>query len=159
MMKLFQNFWKAVGSFFFLVLMIPLNSMTLSAYADCISAKKANLRTEPTTKSSISWKVFQNMPLRKIKTEENWVQVKDVDGQSHWIFHRLLTKDYTCAVIKVPKAHLRSGPGTQYQKIPGIAVAEKYTAFKFLLAKNGWAKLEDEYGQRLWVARKLIWVQ
>ncbi len=129
------------------------------ASALCIKSKRANLRTGPSTKSRISWPVILNMPLRKIGAKGKWLNIVDVDGEKHWVFSSLVTSKNKCATIKVKKATLRSGPGTQYPAIKKQPTAEKYTCFQLVKIKGKWAQLKDEFGQKLWVFRDLIWVQ
>ena len=142
------------------VLIFSLLFFTLqTANALCVKANKANLRSGPGTKYEKTWEVFRYMPFRELEKKGKWYKVRDLDGDTHWIFHKLVTKDYNCAVIKVKKANLRTGPGTKYKKVAFFPSAEKYTSFKLLKTKGGWAHLLDEQGDKSWVSRKLVWVQ
>ena len=133
-------------------------SFHLSANALCINAKKANLRSGPSTKKQISWEVFKYMPLVEVKRKGKWIRVKDFEGDYHWVFKSLVTKKFQCAVVKVDKANLRTGPGTKHGLAKDLPSVDKYTVFKLNKIKGKWAKVTDSFGDSYWVFRKLIWV-
>lgn len=132
--------------------------MAAQAEALCVKASKANLRAGPSTKNQITWEVYKYMPLIEKKRQGSWVYVKDFEGDRHWIYKGLVTKDFQCAVVKVDRANLRTGPGTSHKKADDLPYAEKYMTFKFLRTKGNWAQVMDTYGDKYWVFRKLIWV-
>jgi len=125
----------------------------------CVTSNKANLRSGPGTNFSISWEVLKYMPFRVLKKQKGWYRVKDVDGDVHWIFSKLVSKSLKCAVVKVKMANLRTGPGTKYSHSKVYPKAKKFDSFKLLKTKGKWARLEDEDKDRYWVFRELIWVQ
>lgn len=132
--------------------------IAIEAQSLCVKASKANLRAGPSTKDQITWEVYKYMPLIEKSRKGSWVQVKDFEGDTHWIFKSLVTSDYKCAVVKADKANLRLGPGTHHKKASDLPTAEKYMTFKFLRSKGDWAEVMDTYGDKYWVFRKLIWV-
>ena len=136
---------------------LALLSMPQMAMALCVTAEKANLRSGPSTKYRISWKVYRDMPLRRLSRKGSWYRVADVDGEKHWIHKNLVTGKYKCAVVKRDKVNLRRGPGTKYGKVDK---GKKYEAFKYVRRhskKKNWAQVKDAYGT-YWIHRKLIWV-
>jgi len=70
----------------------------------------------------------------------------------------LVTRAMRCAVVKVDKANVRTGPGTQYATSPWGPV-EKYYAFKVTGSKGEWVKVQDEVLNDGWVAKRLLWIQ
>jgi SH3-like domain-containing protein len=143
---------------FFAVLLMALLFFSRHSFALCIKASIANLRSGPGTNHEKTWQVFKYMPLRKMTKKGNWYKVKDVDGDVHWVFGKLVTEKITCAAVKVEKANIRSGPGKKFRTIdisPGI----KYDSFKVLKTKGSWVKVEDEFGDVGWVFRQLLWIQ
>ena len=130
----------------------------VSASALCIKVSEANLRAGPGTNYEKSWEVFKYMPLKKIGQQGKWYQVEDVDGDTHWVYSRLATSAMQCAVVKVDKANVRTGPGTRYAK-SGISPVEKYYAFKVIGSKGEWANVQDEVSNTGWIAKSLIWMQ
>ena len=133
-------------------------SIPLSAQALCVSAEKANLRSGPSTKKQVTWEVFKYMPLRKIKRKGSWIQVKDFEGDTHWVFKSLVTSKYQCAVIKAKTANLRTGPGTKFKKPSDMPSVKKFAVFRLNRIKGKWAKITDSYGDSYWVARSLVWI-
>jgi len=137
-----------------LLLFITLND----AYALCVNVPKANLRSGPGTRYERTWQVFKYMPFKRLARKGNWFKVIDVDGDIHWIYRKLVTDKFKCAVVKVDKANVRSGPGTNYEKNI-LSPAFKYYSFKVLKIKGSWVKVEDEYGDTGWIFRRLLWIQ
>jgi SH3-like domain-containing protein len=128
------------------------------SHALCVNVPEANLRKGPGTKYDKTWEVFKYMPFLKIGQKGNWYKVKDVDGDIHWIYKKLVTDKFRCAVVKVDKANVRSGPGTKYSK-KALSPALKYDSFKVLKIKSSWVKVIDEFGDTGWIFRKLLWIQ
>jgi len=130
----------------------------LEAQALCVKTAKANLRSGPDKSFPITWSVYKYMPLKKIRARGNWIKVKDVDGDYHWI-HKNTINNTACAVTKVRKANLRRGPGMKYKLVSFFPSAKKYTSFKFIKLHKNWAKLADGDGDIYWTHRSLIWIQ
>ena len=128
------------------------------SHALCIQVAEANLRSGPGTKYEKTWEVFKYMPFNKISQKGSWYKVKDVDGDVHWVYKKLVTSKFKCAVVKVDKANVRSGPGTKYST-NALSPALKYDSFKVISTKPSWVKVVDEFGDTGWLSRKLVWVQ
>ena len=129
-----------------------------NAYSLCVKTSDANLRSGPGTKHKKTWEVFKYMPFKKVGRQGNWYKVKDVDGDIHWVYHTLVTDEYRCAVVKIKKANVRNGPGTNY-KLNILSPALKYYSFKVIGKKQSWVKVMDEYEDKGWIYRKLLWIQ
>ena len=129
-----------------------------TASALCIGVPEANLRQGPATQYEKSWEVFKYMPLKKIGQEGKWYKVEDVDGDIHWVYSRLTTNGMRCAVVKVDKANVRTGPGTRFAKSP-LSPVDKYYSFKIIDSKGAWVKVQDEVFNDGWVAKSLLWTQ
>ncbi len=128
------------------------------AYALCVNVSMANLRKGPGTNYKKTWHVFKYMPFKKITKKGGWYKVQDVDGDVHWIYSKLVTGKIKCAVVKVDKANVRSGPGTKFRKNV-LSPALKYDSFKVIKRKGSWVKVIDEFGDTGWIFRKLLWIQ
>jgi len=141
----------------------PIQILALAAFvlagpvsAACVHVPEANLRKGPGTEHDKSWEVYKYMPLKQISQQGDWYQVSDLDGDKHWIFRNLLTEKIKCAVVKVNKANIRSGPGTNFGKTP-LDQVEKYYAFKVIGEQGDWVQVEDEVGNKGWLHSKLLW--
>jgi SH3-like domain-containing protein len=142
-------FWVLVITFLFI--------LDGFASALCVHVPTANLRSGPGTKYEKSWQVFKYMPFKKIKTKGNWYKIQDIDGDYHWIYKKLVTNKFNCAVVKVNEANVRSGPGTKYGK-KEFGPALKYDTFKVVKRKKSWVNVVDEFGNTGWIFRKLLWI-
>jgi SH3-like domain-containing protein len=138
---------------FFSILII----FTSTSHALCVNVPEANLREGPGTKHDKTWEVYKYMPFKKIGEKGNWYKVSDVDGDTHWIYKKLVTSKIECAVVKVDKANLRTGPGTNYKQSP-LGPADKYVTFKVIKRQGSWVKVMDELGETGWIFRKLVWI-
>jgi SH3-like domain-containing protein len=147
MKKIF--FWGLLLTFLFIF-----NS---HAGAICVSASTANLRTGPGTKYEKSWQVFKYMPFKKLLKQGNWYKIRDVDGDDHWIYNKLVTEKFNCAVVKVEKANVRTGAGTTFP-LKEFGPALIHDTFKVIKRQGQWVNVIDEYGNTGWVFRKLLWI-
>lgn len=129
-----------------------------NAYSLCVTADTANLRAGPGTKYEISWQVFKYMPLKKLSKQGNWYRVQDFEGDTHWIYNKLVTDKYKCAVVNVDEANVRSGPGTKYKKTI-LSPLILYESVKILNTKGSWVNAMYESGDTGWIFRKLLWIQ
>ncbi len=138
-----------------IILLFFISSNTLAL---CVKVQTANLRSGPGTKYEKTWQVFKYMPLKKIGSKGKWYKVRDVDGDVHWIYKKLVTSKYRCAVVKAREANIRKGPGTKYKKTD-LSPAIKYDTFKVIKIKGDWVKVVDEFGEVGWIYKKLLWIQ
>lgn len=135
-----------------LILLVSFNANAL-----CVKYNEANLRSGPGSKYKVTWKVSQYTPLLQIDKKGGWYQVRDQDGDEHWVYRSVVSRDMKCAAVKTNKASLRTGPGTN-NSLGDIHFADKYTAFKRLdIADNGWYKVQASWGSIYWVHPNLLW--
>lgn len=128
------------------------------AFALCVNVPEANLRGGPGTRYEKRWLVFKYTALKKIAKRRGWYKVRDVDGDLHWIHGKLVTAKIKCSVVKVDKANVRTGPGTRFKK-SAMSPAIKYDSFRVIKRKGSWIKVVDEFGDKGWIFRKLLWIQ
>ena len=133
--------------------------LVFNGYANalCVNVSEANLRKGPGTNYKITWQVTKYTPLKKISKKGNWYKVKDVDGDEHWIYRKLVTDKFRCAAVKVDEANIRTGPGLEFEKT-SISPAVKYESFKVEKIKGSWVRVKDEFGFTGWMFRKLLWI-
>ncbi len=149
----FQWTWVLVLQFFILVFVVDANAQSL-----CASKPGVVLRRNPTSKASVSWKVPKYMPFMATGKRQGsgWLEVKDVDGQSHWVEGRLMTNSWNCVVVRTKSTRLRMGPGKQFQPSP-LGLADRYTAFLDLGGEDGWTQIENDDGEKGWVNMDHLW--
>ena len=147
----------------FITLILTLAGILLPgvmAEALCIKDKKANLRQGPGKHYEKLWTVFKYMPFKRLGKKGNWLRVQDLEGDIYWVYKKITTNKYMCAVIKNDKTKLRQGPGTKFPEVEWkLPINNKYFSMKVLEIKNSWVHAEDSEGDRAWVYRPLVWVQ
>jgi SH3-like domain-containing protein len=119
----------------------------------CVKAPRANLRAGPGAKFRVTWEVNRNMPLLQVGREGEWIKVRDVDGDLHWVSEKLITGQQDCVTVKAEHANIRKSPSN---KADTWFTVEKYTSFHRIGQKDNWVKIEYE-GETMWVAQSLVW--
>jgi len=119
----------------------------------CVTSPRANLRAGPGKEHRVTWEVNRFMPLLQIGQQDDWIRVRDVDGDTHWIFGELVTERIDCITIKELRANIRKSPSSAGGK---WFTVEKYTSFKRVETKGKWVKIEY-MGQEMWVFNTLVW--
>lgn len=134
--------------------------LTGSAAALCVTAPRANLRCGPGPQYKKTWEVYKYMPFEKVgvSVSGTWYAVKDVDGDIHWIYKKLVSESCRCAVVTTDNVAARTGPGTKYAK-SRLNPANKYYCFRVMQKKEGWVKLKDQWGNLVWIHKKYLWIR
>lgn len=130
----------------------------LPATALCVKATEANLRQGPGTHYEKKGEGYKYMPLEKLKRQGKWYRVRDMDGEIYWVHKKLVTESYKCATVKKDRANIRSGPGTHYEELIFSPLLKYYT-LKVEKISGKWVKVIDEYGDRGWVYKSLLWIK
>ena len=139
--------------FFLTFLFVFLSFSVGHAEMVSIGGKKVNMRSGPGKKYTVLWELGIGYPLRVIGTKGNWYKVKDFEGDSGWIYKKLISKK-SHLIVKKKRINIRSGPGRN-KKI--IGKANYGVVFKTLKRKSGWVKVRHENGLEGWVKRDLLW--
>ena len=140
--------WKVVA-----VLGLALGAAQAQAEFVSIAGKSVNVRQGPSTQHDVSWELSKGYPMKVTQKRGNWLKVRDFEGELGWVY-RPLTGKQDHHIVKVPKANMRIGPGTQYKK---VASFEQYDLLKTLDKKNGWVKGQASNGKTGWISKKLLW--
>jgi SH3-like domain-containing protein len=118
-----------------------------------VMSEVANIRSGPSAKSQVLWQVERYYPVLVIEKKGPWYRFKDLDGHQGWIHNSLLDTTAT-VVVRVRRANLRSGPGTENAI---VFEAEKGTPFKILVRKKSWLKVQHADGDSGWIFKSLVW--
>lgn len=140
-----------------LAIAVTVAAQLANAQAVCVQMKNAQLRKGPGTSFPVTWAVGQYMPFMKVGEKNGWAEVKDLDGQTHWVIGRALTQKYACAVVKTKQARLRRGPSLRSPASEPEFV-DRYTPFKKLDRDNGWIKVQDDHRTEYWVSEVNLWM-
>ena len=130
------------------------------AVANMLSVKgdKINMRTGPGIQHQVSWEYGAGFPFEVLKTQGDWLRVKDFEDETGWIHKSLLHKTPQ-VIVKANKdqektINVRSGPGNEN---PIIAHAYYGVVFSKLAEKSDWVKVRHESGLTGWVKKSLLW--
>ena len=118
-----------------------------------VASKMANIRSSPDSKSPVLWQIERYHPLLIIEKKDPWYRFKDFEGHQGWIHKSLLSKTAT-VIVRVRRANLRSGPGTEHDI---VFDAEKGTPFNILTKKKDWLKVQHVDGDSGWIFKSLVW--
>jgi SH3-like domain-containing protein len=125
----------------------------LAAERVSISADIANVRAQPNTQSDTLWQVEKYHPLLVVDKRGEWYHIKDFEGDTGWVHSSLVDKT-PAVIVKVQRANVRTGPGTQYDL---VFDAQKGTPFKVLETKGPWKKIRHADGDEGWIFSTLVW--
>ncbi|HBH60578.1 MAG TPA: hypothetical protein DDX85_02310 [Nitrospiraceae bacterium] len=151
-----KNIMKGI-LFFYIAMYITL-ALNSYGHALCVNVSDANLRSGPGTQYEKTWEVFKYMPFKKITQKGAWYKVKDVDGDEHWIYKKLVTSKFKCAVVKKNNINIRTGPGRNFNTTL-LSPAVTYDSFKIIKARDSWVNVVDEFGNNGWIFKQLLWIQ
>jgi SH3-like domain-containing protein len=133
--------------FLFTLLVLVLCVGTASAKRLSVAFDKANVRSGPGKNHEILWSAGKYYPVDIIKKSGNWYRIRDFEGDTGWIYRRLLKK--IPAIVNV-----REGPGTSFRV---LFQAEKGVSFKLLKRKKKWLKVQHADGEVGWIHKSLAW--
>ena len=131
------------------------------ASAEMVSIKgdDINMRSGPGTNHPVLYTLGSGMPLDVINRSEDWLQIKDFEGDTGWVHQSMVMSDNPTVIVKANKdstaqINVRSGPGTK-NKIVGKAFYG--VVFRKLGEKKQWVEGEDDGGVKGWIDRSLLW--
>ena len=131
---------------------------TLLAEMLSVNGDKVNLRTGPGKGYKAKWEYGKGLPLMVIQRKGNWINVEDFEGDSGWIYKKLLYKKPQMVVKanrnKDKKINIRKNPDLR-AKIIGKAYYG--VVFKTIEQKSGWVNVKHESGLEGWIKRSLLW--
>ena len=142
-----------------LSLMIILALMSLSpAWASMASIGKdnVNVRSGPSLKANVLFKIHFGFPVEVQKTKGSWVQIKDWDGQIGWVYRPLINKKVQTAMVLPDKVNIRKGPGLRYRV---VSRAEGGEIYKVFAEKGSWVRIGYYLENQPvgWVRNDLVW--
>ncbi len=143
-------------SFFSTFILAVTLSLSAQGQSVCVQTSKAQLRKGPGTSFPVTWVVGQHMPFLKVGEQNGWAQVKDLDGQTHWVVDRALTSKYGCAVVKAKQARLRTGPSLRSPASEPEFV-DRYTPFRKVDRNGDWVQVRDDHKSEYWISDTNLW--
>ncbi|MBV5317300.1 MAG: SH3 domain-containing protein [Desulfobulbaceae bacterium] len=124
-----------------------------------IASEDINMRSGPSTQKEVLWKVGTGFPVEIVKSEGEWIQVRDFEGSTGWV-KKNTTQKTPHMIVKANKGtnkqiDVRSEPNTTKGKV--VARANYGVVFKALEKKSGWVKVEHGQGVTGWVESSQLW--
>ena len=131
-----------------------------AALAEMVAVKNdnVNMRSGPSTKNEVLWKIGQGFPLQVVKKSGDWIQVKDFEGSLGWV-RKDMVSNQSHVVVKANKGsgksvNIRSTPSTSGDV---VATAIYGVVFKVVSKKNGWVQVQHANGVKGWIREDLLW--
>lgn len=131
-----------------------------NAPAEMVSVKgeDINMRSGPGTNYAVLYKLGSGMPLDVIKRSDDWLRVRDFEGETGWV-HQVTVGSTPQVIVKANKGsgsqvNVRSGPGLD-NKI--VATAFYGVVFKKVGERDQWVEVEHDQGVKGWISRDLLW--
>lgn len=144
---------RRLPAFLVLIALLPVASQALAQRMVSVSGKEVNLRSGPGTQHPADWTLSQGYPLKVIGNQGDWLEVRDFENDSGWIYRPLISNT-PHHVVKVKAANLRSEPTTRSRIIARLAYGD---ILKTLERRSDWVKVQRKGGLRGWVAQRLLW--
>ncbi len=158
--EVFDSLERMGHRFLFFILVIlalaTLIPLRANAQAVCVQTRNAQLRKGPGPNFAVSWTVGQLMPFMKIGEQGAWSEVKDLDGQVHWVTSKSLTQRFACAVVKTKQARLHSAPNPR-DPASETKFVDRYTPFKKIDRDGAWIQVEDDHKTEHWISETNLW--
>ena len=134
-----------------IILTVPLWGSTAS-----IDKDKVNVRSTPSLKADVLFQAHLGYPVELKKTQGEWVQIEDWQGNVGWVYKPLINQKIHTAVVVPDKVNVRKGPSLKY---PVVAKAESGEVYKVFKKKNGWVQvgyyLENQ--KVGWIRKDMVW--
>jgi len=112
-----------------------------------------NLRTGPGTRYPVDW-VFKRarLPVEAIAEFEQWVRVRDHEGDEGWVHRRLLSQE-RWAVVTGTMRTVRQRPAVDAAP---VLFAEPGVLGRLLACRQDWCEVEIR-ARRGWLPRSYLW--
>jgi SH3-like domain-containing protein len=117
-----------------------------------VRVEAANLREGPSRGAEQVRYAFENEPLQVVARRGAWLEIRDFDGRSAWIYEPL-TDRRPSVVVARDLVNVRARPGTDH---PVVFTAERSVNLLVLGRAGQWLHVEHEVGEG-WVHDSLVW--
>ena len=127
--------------------------MVQAAERMSVKVGTANVRSSPSKAGEVVWQVTKYHPFLIIKKKGDWYEGKDFEGDTGWLYKKLLSKTETVITLK-ENCNIRSGPGSKNRI---LFIVDREVPLKVLKRKGRWIKIEHEDGDQGWIHASLVW--
>lgn len=119
----------------------------------CLSTRQANVREGAALEFPVAWVAERHTPFEVLGWEDDWANVKDIDGYTGWT-HKSVLSSGPCAIIAGKRANVRSGPGLEHEVLWDV---EHGYPFRVLQSQGDWIQVSDDGKVEGWVFVRLLW--
>ena len=126
----------------------------IAGAAEYVSVVKdgVNLRSGPTTQNDVLFQLPAGYPLKVLEREKKWIKVSDYEDDKGWIYAGLVSST-PYVIVKVNEGNVRSGPGTDYDKIGKVV---RDVILKKVETDGDWFKVSHPELTG-WIYHNLVW--
>jgi SH3-like domain-containing protein len=117
-----------------------------------VNVDVANLRARPSPTAERIRSAYENEPLHVVGRREQWLHVRDVAGDTAWIYAPL-TDGRPAAVVVRDGVNVRDRPGTGH---PVAFTAERGVNLLVLGRAGRWLHVRHDVGEG-WLHDSLVW--
>ncbi len=136
-----------------LCLATTLTSAAMAQEMVSVKVNSLNMRAGPSTRTGVLWELKRGYPLKVIKKQRSWLQVRDFEGDTGWVA-RSLTGRTPYHIVKSRVANIRKGPGTRNSI---VGSAEYGDLLRTREKRRDWVRVQTAEGKSGWIARRLLW--
>jgi len=127
-----------------------------SAYMASIGKEDVNVRSAPSLKAKVLFKIPFGYPVEVMQTKDSWVEIKDYEDDTGWVYQPLINRKVQTVLVLPDQVNIRQGPGLNYKVVDQVNHGSIY---KFFEKKGQWVKIgfyleNKEIG---WVRSDLVW--
>lgn len=122
--------------------------------AEFVSVVKdgVNLRSGPATQYDVLFQLPAGYPLKVLERKQKWIKVSDYEDDKGWIYAGLVSST-PYVIVKVEEGNVRSGPGTNFDKIGKVV---RDVIMKRIDRDGDWFKVSHPELTG-WIYRNLVW--
>ncbi|MEW6386430.1 MAG: SH3 domain-containing protein [Thermodesulfobacteriota bacterium] len=120
-----------------------------------IGQNKVNIRQAPSLKADIAFQAHLGYPVEVEKKKDQWVLIKDWQGNTGWVY-RPLVADIRTAVVLEENVNVRSGPGLKHRV---VMQADRGQVYKIFAQEGKWVQIGYYLeGEKIgWIRQDLVW--
>ena len=134
------------------VLVIMLTGAAGAAEYVSVVKDGVNLRSGPSTDKEILFQLPAGYPLKVLAREDKWIKVSDYEDDKGWIYAGLVSET-PYLIVKADEGNVRSGPGTDYDKIGKVV---RDVILKKIDTQGKWLKISHPELTG-WIYSNLVW--
>ncbi len=118
-----------------------------------VKASIANMRSGPGTSYDVLWQVEKYHPFLVVEKKDDWLKIKDFEGDMAWI-HASLLNDAEGVITSKTNCNVRAEPSTDSRI---VFTVEKGVPFRVIKRQEGWIYIEHADGEKGWIYHTLVW--